>query len=94
MRIKNSTEVSRTEGPQAPRDPSQKAIKDRVRKSSPKLEQAIQTAAAEAKLERQNELARVGQSVQSGSYRLDPHRVAEEILRSAELLARLQALLK
>jgi anti-sigma28 factor (negative regulator of flagellin synthesis) len=66
---------------------------DRVEIGRRELQESIRAAEQQATLEREEKLKDLEKAIADGTYRPDPHRLAEEVLRSALLLARLRALL-
>lgn len=84
-------EVARVLAPEA----AAAAPKDRVTVSnSREVNSAVSTAKSTQTADRPGRLKALEARVRAGEYHPDPSRVAEEILRDAEVDARLQSLLK
>ena len=97
MRIKSSPKTSGVVPSRAVEPGARRRVSvsdDHVELGHKELQAAIRAAEQQASLERQEKLQSLERAIAEGTYRPDPHRLAEEVLRSAVLLARLRALLK
>lgn len=95
MKVKGTKNVDSVKATQPVAGERRSTVRDRVSTgASARLEAAVAEAQRQAGLERAARLEALEAAVKSGIYRPDPQRIAQEILYSAELAARLRAMLK
>jgi negative regulator of flagellin synthesis FlgM len=99
MKVRDTSQIRAMQPgatPEPPKDPREKreSALDRVSTGeSAKVEAAVAAAAHGASAARAARLVAIEAAVRQGTYRPDPHRIAQEILNDAEISARIQALL-
>lgn len=100
MKISGPSETAPASTPRAPEERGQRAepgerAGDRVSVAeAERLERVAQVLRESATQQRSARLAQIEAAVRNGTYRPDARRIAEELLRSAEVSARVQALLR
>ncbi|RMG11302.1 MAG: flagellar biosynthesis protein FlgM [Deltaproteobacteria bacterium] len=95
MKVKGTKNLEAVKPAHAAPEARRAAVRDRVSTdAAARLEAAVTEAQRQAGLDRAARLEALEAAVKSGVYRPDPQRIAQEILYSAELAARLRAMLK
>jgi negative regulator of flagellin synthesis FlgM len=101
VNVKEASESSRlalvsTNGkrPEAPEAAGPDEITDKVTVHSEERSQALAAAQQAAQTTRTSTLQALAAAVRQGTYKPDPNRIAQQILDDAELIARLQSLIK
>jgi len=93
VKIKDINQIAQLPAIPATKPAPRSEVKDRVESSRSEITETMVKAEGQAELDHAKNLEAIRQAVTLGTYQPDPGRVAEEILASARLLARLRAIL-